>query len=207
MMRVRITSKNEARVITHAQALDERALGAMETGLRRGLLLAAGDAQRNFIQDGPRLKGEQGPGARLHSRSGALRRSINTNVQRQAARIIGRIGSPLKYAAFHEFGFHGVMAVRAHTRVTGQMTDDANWGGTAIDTRRRWEDLSGNFLGWRDSRKQSARAQKKGFVTFQFVKAHARRVDYQGKPYIRPALERTDIVGEIKAELNTLNNG
>lgn len=190
-------------MIAHAAKLDDRALGAMATGLARGLLLAAGDAQKNFIQDGPRLKGEHGPGARLHNRSGTLRKSINTDLQLAQSRVVGRIGSVLKYAAYHEFGFHGVMNVRAHTRVTDQIGGD----GKSMDTRRVWATLSGEMLGFRDSRKAASRNQRKGFVMVQFVRAHSRRVDYLGKPFIRPALDRTDVLGEVKTELKALNNG
>jgi phage gpG-like protein len=203
-MKIVIKAFGEKEALANAKAVDARVLQAIETGLARGLLIAAGDAQKNFIQDGPRLKGEFGPGARLTSRSGALRKSINTKTNRTQNVVRGEIGSVLKYAAIHEFGFHGVMNVRAHVRATGQWTDDPNWGGEQIDTRRQWTDRDGNFLGFRDTRKQAARSQKKGFVTVQFVKAHTRRVDYAGKPYIRPALARTDIVGEINAELAKL---
>jgi phage gpG-like protein len=40
----------------------------------------------------------------LQSRTGNLRRSINTEVQESGKEIIGRIGTPVKYGPIHELG-------------------------------------------------------------------------------------------------------
>jgi len=206
MIRVSIKAEGEQAALNSAKTLDERILKAADTGLKSGLLMTVGIAQREFIQDGARVKGEYLPGARLHSVTGNLRRQMNTGTKRTADHVEGFIGNTAKYAAFHEFGFHGVQNVRAHSRVMRQLTDDENWGGEDIDTRRPIRNAAGELLGFKESRKASAKFQKKGFALVQFVKAHARKLNYPGKPFVRPALLRMQpvIIGEIVKELNTL---
>lgn len=185
MISATITSKNEQVVIASLQTLEDRLLQACETGLARGLLILVGIVQRDWIQDGARIKGEFGPGARLHSVTGRLRSGMQSQVQRTGQRVVGRIGNNVKYAAFHEFGFHGTQNVRAHSRVI----DQANAKGQQIDTRRAIRSDKGVLLGYKESRKASTKFQRSGLVTVQFVKAHARTVNYPGKPFVRPALE------------------
>ena len=69
----------------------------MRKGLMRGLKLgmfhAEGEAKKSFGQPG-----------HIKSRSGHLRRSINTDVKEWGKDIVGVIGSDVVYAAIHEFG-------------------------------------------------------------------------------------------------------
>lgn len=82
---------------------------------------------------------------------------------------LGGAGSNLDYAAFHEFGYKGAIAVRAHERQS-----------------RRTRTASGNF-----------RRRKPGSPTHH-VRAYTRHLDYKGRPYARPALEEIrDKVREI----------
>jgi len=184
-------------VIAKVSAVESQALEAAATGMRRGLIYAVGIVQREYLQ-GPRPK-------RLGERTTRLRQSITSKVQVQEGRgVIGRIGTNVKYAAFHEFGFHGVETVRSHTRVVQQV----NALGIAVDTRRPIRDAAHNFVGFKGSRKASASAQKTGFTTVQFVKSHARKIDYAGRPFIRPAVAKatSQIVQEINNELFKLTN-
>lgn len=199
MIKLTVTTQNEQAAVTSAKTLDARVLQGIQTGLARGLLLTVSIIQTEFIQDGPRVRGEFGPGARLTSLTGRLRQSITSKVQGTANQVVGAIGSSVKYAAFHEFGFHGVQNVRAHTRVI----DQVNSKGAQVDTRRRITTAAGEFVGFKESRRESASFQKSGFATVQFVKAHSRVVNYAGKPYIRPALNKMQptILDEIRKEL------
>ena len=54
----------------------------------------------------------------LHHRSGNLGKSIATETTTSGATTTGEVFSDgsVKYAAIHEFGFHGVETVRQHTR-------------------------------------------------------------------------------------------
>lgn len=52
----------------------------------------------------------------LHVRSGTLRRSINRVVQSDTAGVVATVGTNVRYAAVHEYGFDGDVTVRAHVR-------------------------------------------------------------------------------------------
>lgn len=82
--------------------------------------------------------------------------------------VVGGIGSNVKYAAYHEFGFHGVMNVRAHGRRKSKLPA---------------------------SMPAAARAQRPVATE---VKAHRRAVSYKSRPYARPSLtEMRDRIAEI----------
>jgi phage gpG-like protein len=203
MIKATITSQNERLVVASLEALDAKLLQAAETGLARGLLALVSIVQTEWIQDGARRKGELGPGARLHSISGRLRQGMQSRVRRSANAVIGEIGNNVKYAAFHEFGFHGVQNVRAHARVVEQYSGALD---LETDTRRAIRSNTGEFLGYKESRKASAKFQKSGIVMVQYVKAHQRRVRYPGRPFVRPALNANleMITGEIRKEMNAV---
>jgi phage gpG-like protein len=55
-------------------------------------------------------------GSVLRVRTGTLRSSINTKIDESATSVTATIGTNVKYAAVHEFGFHGTVTVRAHLR-------------------------------------------------------------------------------------------
>lgn len=186
---------NEVLVLKSARALDERVERGLARGLARGLQYASGIAQREFLS-GPRP-------AKLGVRTGRLRNSISTEVIAGKQTLRGRIGSNVSYAAIHEFGFHGTVNVQAHQRVNRVFNQRT---GKNVEPRRAIFDLQGNLLGYKESRVRAlARAgnQKLGFNAVM-VRAHKRRVDYNGRPYIAPALAKTDFAAEIKTELDGL---
>jgi hypothetical protein len=197
MISATITAKNEQLVITGLKTLDERVLQAAETGLARGLLLVVAKSQLEYL-NGPR------PG-KIQSVTGRLRQSVTSNVTRSADRVIGRVGSAVKYAAFHEFGFHGVQNVKAHTRVVDQTFTD--YSDSVKGSRKSAVSDQGELLGFKESRKRAASRQRTGLVSVQFVKAHSRQVNYAGKPFVRPALEAMtpQIGAEIAKDLKALN--
>jgi phage gpG-like protein len=182
-----ITSKNEQVVIQSLQTLDDRLLQACEIGLARGLLLVVATAQLDFLS-GPRP-------AKLQNVTGRLRGGMQSSVKRAGQQVLGRVGNAVKYAAFHEFGFHGTQNVRAHSRVI----DQVNAKGQSIQA------TPGKVLsGVLQTRKNAAKRQTGGFVTVQFVKAHSRQVNYPGKPFTRPALTQNEaqLGVELKKELS-----
>lgn len=178
MISGRITSQNEQVVIANLEATPEKLLQAAEIGLARGLLSVVAKSQLEYLA-GPRPN-------KIQSVTGRLRQGVTSAVTRTADRVNGQVGNAVKYAAFHEFGFHGVMNVRAHTRVTQQFSGELD---EETDTRRAIRNRDGELLGFKESRKASVKFQKTGFVNVQFVKAHSRKVNYAGKPFVRPALE------------------
>jgi phage gpG-like protein len=61
-------------------------------------------------------------GQALRVRTGTLRSSINfSGVQQTATAITGSVGTKVKYAGVHEFGFAGTVNVRAHLRHVKQV--------------------------------------------------------------------------------------
>lgn len=52
----------------------------------------------------------------LHNRTGTLRRSINRVVLDDASGVVATVGTNVRYAAVHEYGFDGEVTVRAHVR-------------------------------------------------------------------------------------------
>lgn len=55
----------------------------------------------------------------LHRITGTLAASINTQVAEEPGGVVGRVGvlgKAVKYAAYHEYGFHGPVSVKAHLR-------------------------------------------------------------------------------------------
>jgi hypothetical protein len=187
-----VTSRNAVVVLKAAAELDTKIRDASVRGMEAGLFAAVTVAQREFLS-GPRP-------AKLDVRTRRLQQSIGSQIQViEGKGAIGRIGTNVKYAAFHEFGFHGTQSVRGHTRVVAQLNENFE----AIDTRRVLRDRSGNLIGYAESRKRSVRRQKAGIVVLQFVRAHERTIDYAGRPYIRPALDKTRplILERIKAEI------
>ena len=201
-MEIRLTEKGTAAAIEKLNALPEKLDAAIAKGLSRGLLIAVGVVQNDFLS-GPRP-------THIQSITGRLRIGVQSSVEVTPNRIIGRIGDNVPYAGYHEFGFHGVVNVKAFTRVVGQHFAGKNDAGTYLDsvrgTRRQVVSDKGEVLGFRESRKRAAGRQRTGFVQFENVRAHQRRVDYSGKPYVAPALKQSIpvILEEIKNEVAAL---
>ncbi len=175
MVQVSIQSKNFAIVLQGVREIDARVLDAAELALSRGLQMAVGISQKEYLR-GPRPQ-------RLGVVTSRLFNSIASDVRRNETGVVGRIGSNVRYARYHEFGFHGVVTVKGHSRIMGVVGK----GGRVLKGGvRRTTDTSAP---------QSV---------IQIVKAHSRRVDYDGRPFIRPALERAlPIIGrEIENALN-----
>jgi phage gpG-like protein len=182
MIKVTITEKNADKVLTSLKSTDERLMTAIGVGLARGLLIAVGVSQAEYLT-GPRPE-------RLEVVTSRLRGSIQSEVEVSNNAIIGRMGSNVPYAAYHEFGYHGVEQVKAHNRVSSLQISNGtvrivHEGGT---------------------KQMAKQLRKNDIVAFTQVKAHARKVDYDGRPYLRPALAQTDIGSEIDKEIKKVAN-
>lgn len=118
-------------------------------------------------------------GQALKVRTGRLRRSINYRIEQQPSSVFGIVGTNVEYAARHEFGFHGTEQVREYLRRRrGQIKADMAAHGKKM----------GKLRGHRDSHDQSELIR---------VRAHQRKVNYAGHPFLRPALK--DAADEIRA--------
>lgn len=197
-MNAEIKQPNVKLAIRNLEALPARLIDALGVQLAKSLDQVVGIATRDYLS-GPRPQ-------RLDVVTTRLRGSIASSVENKAGGITGRIGSNVKYAVLHEFGFKGIINVRAHTRIARVLK-----GGIAIDPRRKILDARGNVVGRKENTRQALlrlakNAKKaKGIVVLQQqVKAHKREIDYAGKPFIRPALEShlPVITQDLKTALN-----
>lgn len=106
------SSKMDIIISVKAEALLAKLAGAPDK-LRRALVQAVNrlsvDIQRS-VKEG-KLTGQV-----LHVRTGTLRRSINREVQEREDGVFGLVGTNVKYAAMHEYGFDGAVHVGAHVR-------------------------------------------------------------------------------------------
>lgn len=178
-------------VVARLGALPAAAAAAIGRGLRRGLEYTRSIVQREYLQ-GPRP-------TRLGERSTRLRQSITTGVTSTSDHVQGRIGTNVEYAAFHEFGFHGIQNVRAHTRVVGFKKPPKNLG----KLRGAIHDSEGRFVGYKRTLSQVAARRPSAGAVMQHVSAHTRKVNYRGRPFIRPALVRCEkqIADEVLREV------
>ena len=164
------TINGYAAAIDKLTRLNSVVLAAMHDGLRNGLESAAEMSQREYLS-GPRP-------VTLDVITGRLRQSIASQVEVVVdSQVVGMIGSDVRYAAFHEYGFHGIEQVRTFTRAT----------------------KSGAYNG-RGQKKESA---------VNVVRAHSRQVNYAGRPFLKPALDRClpAILQDIKDEIGKAIRG
>lgn len=168
-------------VLANVANVDERVLKAGETGIRKGLEFAKTISMREFLR-GPRP-------AKLGEVTGRLRDSLTVSVTRTGKGVVGRIGSNVKYARFHEFGLTGVVNVREHTRHIQQKLA----GNSSRRVKFIRDPRTGSIIA---TKRESVNSAAKRGVEFmeQTVKAHPRKVDYKGRPFIRPALERAQAI-------------
>lgn len=150
---------------------DRKMMPAIAPGMERGLLHAAAVSQREYLH-GPRP-------ARLGTVTTRLQGSIATEVKLDSKTVVGRFGSNVRYAGYHEFGFKGV------------------------------ENVKGFYRALHPGGKRAAMRLRKGAVGVGFVRSHTRRVDYPGKPFLRPALAAAVpvIEREIQGALALLAKG
>ena len=149
-------------------------LSRTKSDLSNGLIQAtrheAAGLQEHIVRD--YLSGQA-----LNRRSGALSRSIAFGHETflfEGSSFRGmsiQVGTNKEYAAYHEFGFHGVENVKAHTRKVASRD-------VVINVAKRSSKSGELYIG----REKSAQG-------IAFVRAHDRRVNYGGHPFIRPATD------------------
>lgn len=196
MLNADIKERNFAVAIRSLQTIDLRVLQACARGLKSGLDHAVDVTRLEFLS-GPRPE-------KLDVQTTRLRGSIASEVTLNEKGVTGRVGSNLSYSAFHEFGFVGSMTVRAHSRFFSAF----NAGGLRVKPMRRTiRDAAGNIVGFKESAAGAAAREGHPFVFTVQVKAHARKLNYKGRPFVRPALEKSlpVIQREIEKELGALS--
>lgn len=112
MITASVKGRNFALVLKGIETLDARVLDAGARGLGRGLLMAVGVVQKDFLQ-GPRPQ-------KLGEVTTRLRQSIISGVEMLPGRgVVGRVGTNVIYGAYHEFGFSGFRKLKPHAVVQG----------------------------------------------------------------------------------------
>jgi phage gpG-like protein len=126
-------------MITFNARLDEGSLEMMiksRTIVLRGRIREA--VKRAAIMLTRYVKEEKLSGQVLKNRTGTLRRKINYEVNETPQAIEASVGVKLSYAAAHEYGFDGMVNVRAHVRrvnsrnVRGQIDGKSKTTGQGI---------------------------------------------------------------------------
>jgi phage gpG-like protein len=97
-----------------AEQLVARLLGA-ERAMLDSLKTAV---DRLTIEVQSHVKARKLSGQALHVQTGTLRRSINRQTIVDGGTVIGTVGTNVRYAAVHEYGFRGNVSVRSHVRST-----------------------------------------------------------------------------------------
>jgi phage gpG-like protein len=199
VIRLNIKETGFAPVARFNVELPERIRQTAVLVLRRGMEAAVTKSQLEYFHEGTSVLPD-----RLRAITGRLRKSITSKVDTTARGAIGRIGTNVKYGAYHEFGFNGTVQVREHLRARSVV--NANF--QESDPRRSWK-RNGTVLAWKENLIQAA-ARTGGFVSgIQRVKAHARKVAYKGRPFLRPALEAVMplILTDLETKLQEISNG
>lgn len=62
------------------------------------------------------VKTQKLSGQVLHVRTGTLRRSINRQITSTSTSVMGQVGTNVRYAAIHEYGFEGRVSVPQYSR-------------------------------------------------------------------------------------------
>ena len=136
--------------------------------------------QRLAIEVQRSVKSDKLSGQALHVRTGTLRRSINQEVTASGGAVTAVVGTNVRYAKVHEFGFDGNVSVKAHVRRNAQQLK------AALRTRK---DGSAYY---------SRNGMRDGSVP---VRAHTRHMVVPERSFLRSTLRefKPKIVAEIEA--------
>ena len=191
-------TSNLPMILATLNSLPARFRAGLRRAMSRGLQITSGVAQRDYMS-GPRP-------SRLAVVTGRLRSSIATTVDAtESDRLIGRIGTIIPYGSFHEFGFQGEELVGAHFRVTSEQGVKRGrlglWSVGAVDSRRAIRERgTGRIVGYKESRLVASQ-RRLTLAQGGWVRAHTRKLNYPGRPYLLPAIETTkDQYGPIAIE-------
>jgi len=122
----------------------------------------------------------------LHVRTGTLRRSINKEVRNAGNGVIeGIVGTNVEYAAIHEYGFKGVISVKAHMRALRKAGKDKLFKTKKSAEFGIWKHVRG--------RKTGKVAQVHGWFTDrQGQSNYLRHVDMPERSFLRSTLKEME---------------
>jgi phage gpG-like protein len=193
MLKATVTPPSNLKlVIRDLKTADSNLMQAAEKALARGLQFALSIATKQYLS-GPRPN-------RLDVVTARLRNSLVTRVTREPNRIVGILGTNVKYAAYHEYGFRGIQKVAGHYRGIRVVKKGKTIAGkdAAKDQRRHIRDATGTRLAWKDSLADVA-ARTGATLEKRYIHPHDRKLNYWGKPFLKPAM--VDALPTIKSQL------
>ncbi len=165
MLRIGIKS-DMGRAIDRLSRMPNDISGGLVSGVRGEAIRLQEHIVRDYLS-----------GQALHPRSGRLWRSIRPNIDEEfffdKGRVVGMrttVGTNVEYAAYHEFGFHGVEQVRAYVRRVKSRNTYTREKRTSKKTGKEYN------------------ARVKTGTGIAYVRAHSRTINYAGHPFERPAL-------------------
>jgi hypothetical protein len=121
-----INSPDLERLIKKFKYVGANLMKTLERGTKKGLI----PMERL-------LKGSYLSGAILKARTGHLRSQSRSWTERTGNAIFGFLGAKVKYASPHEFGFKGVVDVRAHFRHVRGKTVEVSAHSKYLNLRER----------------------------------------------------------------------
>lgn len=201
-MNATLKAPNISVAVKGLHTFDAATVQAAAKGLAIGLQHAVGVAQRKYLS-GPR------PDV-LDVVTTRLRGSVTSTVTVDGTTVRGLIGSNVAYAPYHEFGFRGNVKVREHTRAVDHLN---NLEKVRVDKKGRRSSAyyryakDGSVIGYKTTLAKLAAAQGKMMeVGYETRAEHERKVNYKGRPFIRPAvLDSANVIAaEVRKQLAAL---
>lgn len=116
------------------------------------------------------VKAEKLTGQVLHVRTGTLRRSINRQVTDDERGIMATVGTNVRYAAVHEYGFRGAVSIREYIR--------------RVPSRDTW-----GFIATSQTKKLTRVKWMKTSEGFARVRAHTRNMNMPERSFLRSTLK------------------
>ena len=151
----------------------------MQDNVRRAI-------ERLSIQLQAKVKDEKLSGDPLHVRSGTLRRSINRVVIEDGANTFAQVGTNVKYAHIHEYGYDGPEDVREYVRRSREQMSLARF--------------RTNKLGEKIEIKGSYRKNGGGPGEIR-VRAHTRQMHMPERSFLRSSLR--EMADDIRSEIRS----
>jgi phage gpG-like protein len=167
-------------VVRDLKAWDAGLAQAAGKGLGKGLQKAVQISMDEFF----RHSRAGGNSHLLVAVSGVLRTRITSRVMVEGDRVRGMVGTNVVYGAYHEYGFRGEQNVREHSRVLKAFKN-----GKELLIKRRTYHTKNEVLGYKEGLAKAV-ARVGATARTVTVRAHQRRVDYAGKPFVAPAVRK-----------------
>lgn len=180
MIKLGVTITGEAAVINRFVTLANDASPTIKRAMTRAAILL----QRYIKQN--KLSGRPG----LNVQTGTLRRGITYKVEEpQRGTVVATVGTNVKYAGVHEFGFKGVVTIKAHMR--------------QVKSRNK-----SKFMPVRFNKNSTRIAMKQTESGVAFVKAHQRKMNIPERSFLRSSLRELgpQLMADVEKTIDMLIN-